>query len=111
MDKTKDNETARNFLAILGAPVLLMLIFIAVLPIGIFNAWVAQKLYIWFVIPMGAPAINLWHVYGLILLINLLKSSSSSEDKSTAKHLGSILGTVVGALLILLIAFIVKGHI
>lgn len=95
-------------IAWLAAPWIILLAIIAFLPLGIFRAWVVQKLYVWFLIPLNFPALNLWHVFGISLLISQFKSSDSEKDP---KFLQNILVNILGNLLALGLGYIVKGHI
>lgn len=91
---------------ILGVFALLVL---TIVPLGLFTAWVAQQMYEWFLMPLGLPGLNLWHVYGILLLINLIKPRGKTDGK------GEILKTVVinifGGLLVLAVGAVLKGFI
>lgn len=47
------------------------------------RAWVLVKLWLWFVVPLGLPAIGLWHAMGLGSLLGLL--TYSVQDMREAK--------------------------
>jgi len=108
-----DNENAKNLLAVLGIPVFVVLLFVAFIPFGIYNAWVTQKLYNWFLLPIhGFPHLNLWWVWGITLLIGRFTSDRTDEDdKNFKKFMGKMIGKVFVGLLVLLAGYILKGHI
>jgi len=57
---------------------------LALVPLlALFRAWVALKMWVWFAIPLGAPAIGMAHAYGLCLLIGIVGISATyhGEDK------------------------------
>lgn len=112
MEKSKDNETARDFLVLLGIPVFVALVFLALVPIGLFNAWAVQKMYIWFILPLGAPALNLWHVWGISLIINHFTMDSYKDNASTTKKTFTKLAvSLIATALMLLLGWIIRGHI
>ena len=41
-------------------------------PLSAYNSFVIFKFYGWFVIPLGAPTLIFWHVWGLVLLYSLI---------------------------------------
>lgn len=102
------DEDGKNLLAVLGIPVLVALILIAFIPLGLFNAWAVQKMYIWFALPLGAPALNLAHVWGFSLIANHYLYRAEDNNKKWA---GKLIGSLLGTLLMLLIGFILKSHI
>ena len=52
---------------LVGALVLFAWSFIA----GAWGAFVLWKLYTWFVLPLGAPPLNWWHIWGLSMFFNI----------------------------------------
>jgi hypothetical protein len=106
------DEDQKNVLAILGLPVAIGLFILLLIPFGILNAWVVQKLYEWFLLPLGLPALNLWHVWGILTIIVFLEPLSKSNKKITPKILlTSMVRVVFSAAFALLLGFILKGHI
>lgn len=105
-----DNEDKKNLLAILGVPVMMIGIVLLATPFALLTAWAVQKLYGWFVLPLGAPQLNLWHVWGLMLMVNLIKPARSN-DNNTTKTLIHLAATIFTALLAVLLGYLIKGHI
>lgn len=107
------NHTKATTLMILAIPTILTLGIGGTIVIGLLNAWVAQKMYIWFLLPLHAPRLNLWHVWGIVLLISLLTPSSSAnqDEKDKAKLIGKMAGFIIAPFVILLMGYIIKGHI
>lgn len=101
------NEDKKNVLTILGIPMLFVFMIIAFLPLGLFNAWALQKMYGWFLIPLGLPALNLWHVWGIMMIINHIKPMQTDDTKLWI----SIAKGVYATCLMLLIGYLLKGHI
>src|SRR5947209_1049627 len=104
-EDTMDHDTKKTALALLGIPTLFLLVIVAMIPFSLFTAWVAQKLYIWFLLPLHAPHLNLWHVWGITLLVSLFTTStsnSSNKGKDTAEIIGSLIGHLISPLLLLL---------
>lgn len=91
-----------------------LLITVTLIPLSLFHAWVAQKLYGWFVLPLGAPQLNLWEVWGLALLINHLTVSNrttTKKNKPVKQQVLIVAGTIIGTLVALLLGLIIKSHI
>lgn len=106
----KDDD-AKTLLALLGIPVMVLLMIIAFLPLGLFNAWTTQKMYIWFLLPLGFPAINLWHVWGITMLITHVTWRADKDSKIDKKFFQGIVSRVIGVLIMLGVSYLVKGHI
>lgn len=110
-----DNEDRKNLLIILAMPTIIIGIWLISFPIGLFDAWIIQKLYGWFALPLGAPALNLLHIYGFMLIINILRfknDPNAKKDKNTATTIiAAILSTVIVGLLALLVGWIIKNYI
>ncbi len=109
-----DHDTKKTALALLGIPTLLMIVVIVAIPLNLFNAWVVQKMYIWFLLPLHAPRLNLWHIWGITMLITLLTGphAASADGKSDkAAAIGKLIGYIIGPLIGLLVAYFIKGHI
>lgn len=103
----KDDDK-KNLLAVLGFPVFVALVLILFIPLGLFNAWAVQKMYIWFALPLGAPALNLAHVWGFSLILNHYLFRSESDKKGAWGRVGM---SLFSTLLMLLIGFILKAYI
>ena len=105
----KDNNTALVMLAIPGV-ILAMLV--VMIPFALFNAWVAKTLYDWFVLPLGAPVLSIWHMWGIALLVSrFLPSPEYKEDGDIGKAIGKLIGFVLAGFLALLIGYFVQGMI
>lgn len=114
MTEEEKKEMSKNILAILGIPVFIVLLFIAFIPLGIFNAWVSLKLYNWFFLPIhGFPHLNIWWIWGIGILIARYTSDpvSTEDDKKPTKFIGKLIGRIIVGLLALLLGYVLKGHI
>lgn len=101
----EDKQTA---LLVLAIPGLLVFAILVMIVFGLYYAFIAKVLYDWFVLPLGGPELNIWHIWGLILLINVLKgfnTSKTDDDKAGLRLLGAILA----GLLALGLGFVLKG--
>lgn len=104
-----DSDDSKTLLAVLGIPVLIVLMFTMFVPLGLFNAWAVQKMYIWFLLPLGAPAINIAHTWGISLILNHYLFNRS--DTSSKKWWKPLAASLFGTGFMLLMGFILKGHI
>lgn len=102
------DEDSKALLAILGIPVLVVLVLIMFIPLGLFNAWAVQKMYIWFALPLGAPALKLAHVWGFGLILNHYLFRAEDNKKGALGRIGI---SLFGTLLMLLMGFILKSYI
>lgn len=101
----KDDEVTA--LRILATPTIFIGMVIFFIPLGLFNAWALQKMYIWFLLPLGLPALNIWHIWGIYSLIVSFKGTSKNEEKwYTRFGIG-----VASILFMLLLGYILKAHI
>jgi hypothetical protein len=58
--------------------------FIALLILSIFwCGWVTATLWGWFFVPLGVPAIGVWHAFGIAALVGLLKGVQARKLEST----------------------------
>jgi hypothetical protein len=103
----KDNTAA---LALLAIPGVILAMLVVMIPFALFNAWVTKTLYDWFILPLGAPALSIWHMWGISLLASrFLPSPEYKGDGSVAKAVGKLIDFVLAGLLALLIGYFVKG--
>ncbi len=95
------------------APVFVVGIVILTLPFSLYNAFVVSKMYAWFVVPLGAPTLNIWWIWGIMMLIGLVVpiNTATDEKSSWQKSVGLLLARLLGASLVLLFGYILKGHI
>jgi len=106
-DKKKEEEAALGCLLVLVA-------FAVSIPGSIYTAWLQSYWWLWFAVPLGAPVINLWHIFGLRLMIShpnmgIFNSLSRVEKKlgtsgkNPAQVASQSLGNSVGLALVLTI--------
>lgn len=55
----------KNLLALVLVLVLMVLSAI----VGFYNAWLFMDMWKWFIVPIGAPELSFWAIYGLTLVI------------------------------------------
>lgn len=94
-------------LTILAAPVIVILATLIIIPFGLWWSFVAWKLYGWFVIPLGAPAISYLSFYGLSLFFNLIKPSEKNEENDPKKSIIKSFASAVVYGIALLVGYIV----
>lgn len=74
---------------------------------GLWWSYVSTVLWGWFVVPLGLPAIGLWHMYGLRMFYSLFmgfqRNPKEQESVSSA-----IAGVILGPMFVLLFAYIAK---
>lgn len=87
---------------------------------ALFRAFVATKLWLWFVVPLGIKPISFWWAYGLIVLVMLMRESKASDYKPKPKidqeemqiaNLGVSVGIALGSAVALFVGYIVKAWI
>lgn len=103
MDGMKD-----KILAALLAPWLVAAIVVISFLLGMLHTWAVRKLYVWFLMPLGLPALSFWHIFGINVLIGLAikQTLPTDKDKKWWEHL---LMPVVGDLLAVGLGFLIKG--
>jgi hypothetical protein len=104
----KDNDTVKAVLLLLAMPTIIGGIIIAMIPISLFRAWVLQQLYKWFLLPLGLPHLNIWQIWGILLIVGLVTYDSNKARDKDSKWWSPFLGHVVAGLLTLLIGFIIQ---
>lgn len=66
----------------------------AVVAGSLLTGWAGMTLWGWFVVPLGLPAIGLWHALGLSLLVQLVTvkrpANRKGDDNDLRYHLGSL---------------------
>jgi len=92
----KEN-TIKNMLAIILLPFVLLL-----------QGFVLSKLWLWFVMPLGVPAISIVHAMGITILFNLFNNNVSHEKETLETFIIKILSGFTKSLIILLLGFIVQ---
>jgi hypothetical protein len=68
MSESNTNENTITELKILAAPTIIIGLIVLLIPFGIWNAFVVLRLYNWFLLPLHAPSLNLWHIWGILLI-------------------------------------------
>jgi hypothetical protein len=105
-----NDDNTKAALVLLAIPTIVIGMVLVFLPFGLFTAWAVQKMYGWFLLPLGLPRLNLWHIYGLILTINILKNTKTDDEPPKLKKtLIKMVGATIAVLLVLLVGFIIKG--
>lgn len=80
-------------------------------------AFVTYKLYFWFIVSLGAPALSWWHVWGVTMVIGAIvspytyKDNDDDVDTSIKKIFSRMITLTLGAAILLLVGWIVKGQI
>lgn len=97
-----DKEDTKNLMAIMGLPVVILLLILINIPTALLTAWAIQKMYIWFLIPLGLPALKLVTIWAMILIFNRLTFTYDGE-KSTAKKV------IAGMFASVFITFVMLG--
>jgi hypothetical protein len=91
-------------------PFILVGVILVYLPLGLLRAWAVWLLYTWFAEPLGAPDLNVWHVWGLLLLYALL-TLNTFKKRDTEGFWKGIAGQVIGCLAMVLVGYLIKGWI
>lgn len=111
----KDSEIkdfGEALIAMLLVPFIAIPMLVILLPFALFNTWAVSTMYGWFVLPLGAPDLSFWHVFGLILLVGLLRGGNSTKnDDGMFESIVKLVLQIFVVLMIVLVGFIVKGWI
>lgn len=69
------------------------------------RGWILSVLWSWFVVPLGAAGIDMWHAAGFAAIVTLLTHRSESEEsEDTSKLWGRLIAAAV-VLPLLMLAF------
>lgn len=100
-------------LKVLALPVVLLIALFIAIPFALFNAFVVLNLYNWFIYEQiaNAPALNIWHTWGIMILLSRINLKIDIENKDANKSALNLVVYVFSGLLALLIGFIIKGFI
>jgi hypothetical protein len=81
----------------IGVTERLLWVLVLLLPLTLFSGWVAKCLWLWFVVPLGAPELGLWHAAGLYLMARVVVLTGSTSSKNHPLHdaLVGVLTTLV----------------
>ena len=74
--------------------------------IGFLEAVVFKSMWGWFIIPLGAPLINFWHSYGILLMIKFVKTWKINKDNNKNVDIEEI---IVNNLAITMVCLLVWG--
>ena len=70
------------------------LVFVLMIPSGIWSSFVALRLWTWFAVPVGAPALSLVRMMGLGIIVGMYKYYPDVDPKAAeSKTGGEIFGT------------------
>lgn len=101
----------------LMAAIVVGIAMLVVTPGLILWSFTLKNLWGWFVVPLGAPAINAWHAYGLMLIGSvfthgLSRYDKNGEDDEAAEKMAKLLvSSILSSLLVWGIGAWVHGHI
>ena len=56
-------------------------------PLALLRGWAVMTLWAWFVVPLGAPALTIWHAVGVSLIVGLLTYQVQYEPADEANEL------------------------
>ena len=97
---------------------LILVMLIGVAASGAWAAFVTFRLYAWFVVPLGAPPLNWWHIWGLLMVLGAILTpyiykDPDREDTATqaVKFFTRIITIGLALAISLLLGWIVKGQI
>lgn len=96
------------FACVFGAALLLAI------PVILLHGLVLSYLWLWFAVPLGVPALNLWHACGVAALLSLFTRRAPEKDKTEKEDVlyntGMLLGhAFLNPLFTLLCGFIFKS--
>jgi hypothetical protein len=106
--KSDDTETFAGMFLIIATP---LIIGALVMWSAFWNALAGWQLWQWFMIPLGAPDINGYHIAGILMLAHMgLRNAPRPEKEGESKTVRMIIGfaeSPVIAIFLLIAGFIV----
>ena len=81
--------------------------FVILLPVLAFIAFVYQRLWLWYAVPLGFPAIGLANMLGLILIVGLLKADPN-KNVSPEEGVEALWREVKGSAIFLAFGYVVS---
>ena len=77
----------------------------------VLRAWTLSWLWWWFVVPLGVPMLNVWHTYGLAVLLSFATTpvtalSGIQRDKSKEAQMRQVVAPVLAPPLALGLGFL-----
>ena len=100
----QEKEALESFLGILLAVFIFAPLFITYSVVT--TGFILSKLWVWFVIPLGAPTLGLVHLYGLSLLISLITMRNSIYKEEREVDGGKCFAAFLAPWIILLVGWI-----
>jgi len=85
------------------------ILFILLIPAMILRGWVLLNMWTWFILPLGAPEINLAHALGLSTTLYLMNGMEvSTEENSDEEKIKKFAQGVIILLITLFIGWIIQ---
>lgn len=106
-EKEGMSDADKMLFGAVAVPALILLAIVSILPFGMWNAFVAWKLYHWFIVPLGLPMLGLWSFWGVLMFLSMFKPSSTSEA-DIAKSYKKMLGNALALAIVLVVAYVLK---
>jgi hypothetical protein len=107
-----DDPRFKDAAVLAGIPVLITSFVGAAVLVGAWAAFVLSKLYGWFVVPLGAPPLNWWHIWGFYLIYGLITHKpDNSPPRPLSKTVAFMIYRMIGLALLLLIGWLIHGQI
>lgn len=90
----------------MGALILAIFTLLMQIPMVMLRGFVLSKLWLWFLVPLGVPAIGVALAIGIIVLVNLLTSDPNAAKDDDDKEPGAqIVGRMVTSVMMSLMAW------
>jgi len=112
--QTRKDDTFESVAILAGIPTLIAAWVASAVLVGAAGAFVIWKLYGWFTVPLGAPTINYWHMWGLMMIFGIVTmplKSSTDEPFKASKTIARWGGQLVGLACVLLLGWLIHGMI
>jgi len=101
-------KSASTGASVVGLLILIPITFI----LSAWNAFVLWKLYSWFVVPLGAPLLNWWHIWGLWMFITAVFIGFTPERPEGGSATATrIFGQAFAFAITLFVGWIISGQI
>lgn len=71
------------------------------------DGWVFSKLWRWFAMPFGVPAVGVWRAVGIILLVRYVTARRKTEPLTFDENIEALVGSAMWALVCLLMGWLV----
>lgn len=89
--------------------------FILAWPVNLLWVWAFLKLWAWFAVPLGAPVVGLWHGFGLLLVVYMIRATVlpshmlDGPKQSEPEKWGRMFASVIASLIFVGAGYIVQG--